>query len=83
MTLRARLALGFLLLAGILFLPLGMVLRSIEQIEAATEGLRREEVNASLLLSRVRESVAELGRAELLLAGVPGSEGLRPGELTA
>src|SRR5215207_541182 len=65
MTLRARLALGFILIAAILFLPLGIVLRSIEQVEAVTDGLRTQEVSASLFLNEVSERVADLERAEL------------------
>ncbi len=67
MTLRSRLAVGLITIAVILVGPLIFAIRSLEGLHADTRALRDREVNASLLLGRLREGLNDLHRQELAL----------------
>lgn len=71
MTLRRRLVLGLAAVAVLLTAPLGLALHALGRAEQAASTLRTQEVAASLLLSRVREVVQELRRADLAVVAVP------------
>jgi signal transduction histidine kinase len=64
MTLRARLAAGLLAIAVVLVIPLGLALRSLEDLHQSALALRDKEFAASLLLGRIREGTDDLRRAE-------------------
>jgi signal transduction histidine kinase len=64
MTLRARLAAGLLAIAVVLVAPLGLALRSLEDLHQSALALRNKEFAASLLLGRIRVGTEDLRRAE-------------------
>src|SRR6185437_14749475 len=64
MTLRARLAAGLLAIAVVLIAPLGLALRSLEDLHQSTIALRNKEFAASLLLGRIRVGTQDVRRAE-------------------
>jgi signal transduction histidine kinase len=64
MTLRARLAAGLLAIAVVLIAPLGLALRSLEDLHQSALALRNKEFAASLLLGRIRVGTEDLRRAE-------------------
>jgi signal transduction histidine kinase len=66
MTLRSRLALGLFTIAIILVGPLVFTIQSLQRLHGDARTLRRE-VNASLLLGRLREGLTDLRRRELAL----------------
>jgi signal transduction histidine kinase len=72
MTLRARLALGFLTVALLLAIPLGEALRALRDAKNAATRLRDEAFAPSFLVSRVRSTVSELRRAEARVAANHG-----------
>jgi signal transduction histidine kinase len=67
MTLRSRLAVGLLTIAVILVGPLIFAIQSLERLHRDARDLRDREVNASSLLGRLREGMADLHRQELAL----------------
>ncbi len=64
MTLRARLAAGLLAIAVVLVIPLGLALRSLEDLHQSALALRDKEFAGSLLLGRIRVGTEDLRRAE-------------------
>ena len=64
MTLRARLAAGLLAIAVVLVVPLGLALRSLEDLHQSALALRDKEFAASLLLGRIRVGTEDLRGAE-------------------
>jgi signal transduction histidine kinase len=64
MTLRARLAVGMLAIAVVLVVPLGLALRSLEELHQSALALRNNEFRAALLLGRMRVGTQDLRRAE-------------------
>jgi signal transduction histidine kinase len=71
MTIRTRLGLGFLAIAVILIIPLGLALRALERMHDETVALRDNEFAASLLLGRIRSGTEDLRGAETALLFVP------------
>ena len=65
MTLRRRLILGLLTIAGILIVPLVVATRSLDRVYDEATRLRDEDFAASLLLGRLREALNDLRAAEL------------------
>jgi signal transduction histidine kinase len=75
MTLRARLALGFVAIAALLLLPLMVSRTALLDLLDRIEVLASSDVEASLLLGRMRSGTDDLRQAELAL--VYGDEGDR------
>ena len=67
MTLRARLALGLLIIVVVLVAPLLLSVRTLRQLHRDAQGLRDGEFAASLLLGKMRESLNALRRLETAL----------------
>lgn len=67
MTLRSRLALGLVTIAIILVGPLVFAIQSLRGLHADARALRDRELNASLLLGKLREGLNDLRRQELSL----------------
>jgi signal transduction histidine kinase len=67
MTLRSRLAAGLATIAIILVAPLGYALLSLGNLHRDSQYLRDNELEASLLLSRLREGLNDVRREELAL----------------
>jgi signal transduction histidine kinase len=65
MTLRSRLTLGLLTIIVILVVPLLVATRSLDRLNDEARGLRDGDFAASLLLSRLRESLNDLRGAEM------------------
>ncbi len=65
MTLRSRLAFGFVAIAVILVGPLVFAIRSLHQAHETTRALQRSEFAASLVLGQLRESLNDVRRQEL------------------
>lgn len=63
-TLRVRLLIGLLAIAGVLLVPLGFALQSLRTLHNTTQELREGEFAASLLLGRLRGVTDDLRRAE-------------------
>jgi signal transduction histidine kinase len=64
MTLRARLALGFIAIAIVLLMPLAIAMQALSELGATTRALQDRDVAASLRLSQVRSHLEELTNAE-------------------
>jgi signal transduction histidine kinase len=77
MTLRARLAAGLLAIAAVLIVPLGLALRSLEELHQSALALQNKEFAASLLLGRIRVGTEDLRRAEDALLFVHDSTSKR------
>ena len=72
MTLRARLWIGFAAIALLLAVPLGMALQALGNAARAASDLRQSEVEASLLLSRVRVTTQALRQGDLAVSTLLG-----------
>lgn len=70
MTLRARLALGLVIIAAVLVVPLVVARRAIERLHQDVSALREGEFQASLVLGRLRDALAEVRAREKALAVV-------------
>jgi HAMP domain-containing protein len=66
-TLRSRLALALVTMAAILVAPLFIAYDSLNSMRAAVRGVQEQDLNATLLLSRIRAAAEELRQAELQL----------------
>jgi signal transduction histidine kinase len=75
MTLRARLLLGIMAIAGVLIIPLIVALRSLEGLHEHAAEMHDYDFAASLLLGRIRVGTQDLRRAEdaLLFVHDPAS----------
>ena len=67
MTLRSRLVLALVTMAAILVAPLFIAYDSLNSMRSALRGVQEQDLNATLLLSRVRNAAEELRQAELQL----------------
>jgi signal transduction histidine kinase len=67
MTLRARLAAGLVTIAILFVGPLVFAIQSLQRLQQDAEELRDLEVEGSLVLGRMRESLNDLRRQELAL----------------
>ena len=64
MTLRARLTLGFLLIAAILAIPLGISLLALKKVQATTQDLQGNSVGASIELGRAIRALEIIRKQE-------------------
>jgi signal transduction histidine kinase len=64
-TLRSRLVLALVTMAAILVAPLFIAYDSLNSMRSALRGVQEQDLNATLLLSRVRTAAVELRQAEL------------------
>jgi signal transduction histidine kinase len=71
MTLRSRLAAGLVTIAIILVTPLVFAIQSLRVLHGDATALRDRDFAASLLISRLREGLNDLRRAELALLFKP------------
>lgn len=67
MTIRTRLTLGLIAIVVILVVPLGLALRSLQQLHRSAVQLRDREFAASLLLGGIHTGLEDLRRAETAL----------------
>ena len=71
MTLRARLTLGFLAIAVLLLIPLGISLKALRSVEQTTENLQEREFSASQALGQALRTSANLRATETLFPLFP------------
>jgi signal transduction histidine kinase len=71
MTLRARLALSLVIIAAVLVVPLVVAMRSMKSIDGDVRGLRDGEFQASLVLGRLRDALADVHAREVALGVAP------------
>ena len=67
MTLRSRLALALVTMAAILVAPLFIAYDSLNNMQRAVRGIQEQDLNATLLVSRIRAMGEELRQAEMQL----------------
>ena len=82
MTLRSRLALGLVIIAAVLVVPLVVARRSMLQLHGQVRSLREGEFQASLILGRLRDALGDLRAREVAL-GVVRSDTVHVQLLTA
>src|SRR5688572_5627965 len=70
MTLRSRLALGLLIIAAVLVVPLIVARASMQRLHGQVRSLREGEFQASLLLGRLRDALADVRAREVALGVV-------------
>jgi signal transduction histidine kinase len=70
MTLRSRLALGLLIIAAVLVVPLIVARTSMQRLHGQVRSLREGEFQASLLLGRLRDALADVRAREVALGVV-------------
>jgi signal transduction histidine kinase len=70
MTLRSRLALGLLIIAAVLVVPLVVARASMQRLHGQVRSLREGEFQASLLLGRLRDALADVRAREVALGVV-------------
>jgi signal transduction histidine kinase len=76
MTLRARLALGLVIIAAVLVVPLIVARASMQRLHHQVSNLREGEFQASLVLGRLRDALADVRAREVAL-GVVKSDTVR------
>ena len=70
MTLRSRLALGLVFIAAVLVVPLIVARTSMQRLHGQVRSLREGEFQASLLLGRLRDALADVRAREVALGVV-------------
>jgi signal transduction histidine kinase len=70
MTLRARLALGLVIIAAVLVFPLIVARASMQRLHHQVSSLREGEFQASLVLGRLRDALADVRAREVALGVV-------------
>ena len=70
MTLRSRLALGLFIIAAVLVVPLIVARESMQRLHGQVRSLREGEFQASLLLGRLRDALADVRAREVALGVV-------------
>src|SRR3981081_550358 len=70
MTLRSRLALGLVIIAAVLVVPLVVARTSMQRLHGQVRSLREGEVQASLILGRLRDGLAAVRQREVALSVV-------------
>ncbi len=70
MTLRTRLALGLVVIAFVLIVPLIVAHRSMQRLHSDITALRENEFQASLILGRLRDAIADVRAREVAVAVV-------------
>ncbi|MDB4884892.1 MAG: ATP-binding region ATPase domain protein [Gemmatimonadetes bacterium] len=71
MTLRARLALGLVIIATVLVVPLLVARASLHRLHDQVRSLREGEFQASLVLGRLRDALGDVRARELALGVTP------------
>jgi signal transduction histidine kinase len=71
MTLRARLALGLVIIAAVLIVPLLVARSSLERLHDQVRSLREGEFQASLVLGRLRDALGDVRAREIALGVSP------------
>jgi signal transduction histidine kinase len=74
-TLRSRLALALVTMAAILVAPLFIAYDSLNRMREAVRGVQEQDLNATLLLARIRAAAEELRQAEMQLVYATDSGG--------
>jgi signal transduction histidine kinase len=74
-TLRSRLALALVTMAAILVAPLFIAYDSLNRMREAVRGVQQQDLNATLLLARIRAAAEELRQAELQMVYATDSGG--------
>ena len=82
MTLRSRLALGLVIIAAVLMVPLFVARTALQRLHGQVRSLREGEFQASLVLGRLRDAMAEVRAREVAL-GVVRSDTVHRELLTA
>ena len=67
MTLRGRLALSLMVIGGVLLVPLAVARTSMQRLHGDMRALREGEFQASLVLGRLRDALADVRARELAL----------------
>jgi signal transduction histidine kinase len=70
MTLRARLALGLVIIAAVLVVPLVVARASMQRLHGQVRSLREGEFQASLILGRLRDALGDVRQREVALSVV-------------
>src|SRR5215218_3341892 len=70
MTLRSRLALGLAIIAAVLVVPLVVARTSMQRLHGQVRSLREGEFQASLVLGRLRDALADVRSREVALGVV-------------
>jgi signal transduction histidine kinase len=70
MTLRARLALGLVIIAAVLVVPLVVARTSMQRLHGQVRSLREGEFQASLILGRLRDALGDVRAREVALGVV-------------
>lgn len=70
MTLRSRLALGLVIIAAVLVVPLVVARTSMQRLHGQVRSLREGEFQASLILGRLRDALADVRQREVALSVV-------------
>lgn len=70
MTLRSRLALGLVIIAAVLIVPLVVARASMQHLQGQVRSLREGEFQASLILGRLRDALADVRAREVALGVV-------------
>ena len=81
MTLRSRLALALVTMAAILVAPLFIAYNSLNRMQSAVRGVQEQDLNATLLVARIRAAGDELRQAELQMVYAPDSTSLHRPEV--
>jgi signal transduction histidine kinase len=77
MTLRARLALGLVIIAAVLLAPLVVARTSMERLHVQVQSLREGEFQASLVLGRLRDALSDVRSGEVRLGVVKSDTAYR------
>jgi signal transduction histidine kinase len=80
-TLRSRLALALVTMAAILVAPLFIAYNSLNHMQSAVRDVQERDLNATLLVARIRAAAEELRQAELQL--VYATDSTAPGRSAA
>jgi signal transduction histidine kinase len=75
-TLRSRLALALVTIAAILVAPLFIAYDSLNSMREAVRGVQEQDLNATLMLARIRAAAEELRQAEMQLVYATDSGGV-------
>jgi signal transduction histidine kinase len=70
MTLRSRLALGLVIIAAVLVVPLVVARASMQRLHGQVRSLREGEFQASLILGRLRDALGDVRQREVALSVV-------------
>jgi signal transduction histidine kinase len=70
MTLRSRLALGLVIIAAVLVVPLVVARASLQRLHGQVRSLREGEFLASLILGRLRDALGDVRQREIALGAV-------------